>query len=126
MRFRFRFRLRTALIVLTVFAVALGIHHRKVDRRREAARIISKNGGAVFYTFQVGDDREIDAAKTPPWPGWFVNLLGSEFFGDIVAIEVDRQHMPAADAKRLAELVDVDSLILTSFAVQDIQTLRTN
>ncbi len=46
---------------------------------------VTKAGGTVVYDYQYSDDQFIPAGK--PWaPGWLIELLGVEFFHDVLMV----------------------------------------
>jgi|SRR6185437_11269524 len=72
------FSLRTLFILLTVFAVWLGVVVRRAAEQREAVKAIEALGGYVIYDGQApsGD------AKRPAGSAWLRRTVGDDFFRD--------------------------------------------
>lgn len=83
------FSLRTLFILMTAFALRLGVVVNRAQEQREAVEAIEAFGGSVCYDWQ---DVPLDAAHpfwldgplTPPGPVWLRRRVGDEFFQDAV------------------------------------------
>ena len=65
----YQFSLRTLLLVMTVFAVWLGIKIHQARQQKQAVAAIEKLGGTVYYDYQVTtDSRAWSKARAKPKP----------------------------------------------------------
>ena len=92
----YQFSLRTLLIVVTLFAFGcswFAVKMRKAERQKQATQAIKKLGGHVRYDFEfdsVGEETDEDG---PSGPAWLIQLLGEDFFQNVVAVEINADHM---------------------------------
>jgi hypothetical protein len=104
------FSLRTFFILLTAFAVWLGVVVKRAREQREAVKTVRALGGSVVYDFQI-TGVPFDGAPDPPYalarffhpdaeppgPLWLRRLIGDDYFQDVVAVNF------LSDAHRLTE-----------------------
>jgi hypothetical protein len=89
----YQFRLRTLMVVVLLVAVACSWFTVKRQRARRQARQVQAirvetDLGLVWYDYEVdADGRRLSAPKAPA-PAWLVNLLGIDFFADVVSVTV--------------------------------------
>ncbi|MEX2112114.1 MAG: hypothetical protein WD845_02960, partial [Pirellulales bacterium] len=83
------FSLRTFFVLLTLFGVWLGFHVRAARRQEASAAAIRAIGGWCYHDFQhLTPQRNRDYAATSPLPAWLINLLGVDFFHDVVEVNL--------------------------------------
>ena len=82
----FRFSLKMFVVVLTVFCVWLGLLVHRVNKQKEAVQWVKDQGGAVFYDFEWNvEGGQIDDPQ-PPGPDWLRELIGVDYFADVVKV----------------------------------------
>lgn len=84
-----QFSLRTAFVVLTVFAIWLGVIVSRAREQRAAVVEIQKLGGLAYYDWFYQD------TEGPPGPAWLRRLIGDDFFQDVEMVSFDSS--PPAD-----------------------------
>jgi hypothetical protein len=87
----YQYSLRTLMIVVTLFAVAcswFAVKMKQARRQREAVEAILKSGGTVAYDYECDKSGKVMPSTEPFAPIWLRNLLGDDFFYDIVYAEV--------------------------------------
>ena len=80
------------MVVLTVFCVWLG-----VNKQREAVQWVKDHGGYVTYDFQL-DEREL------PGPDWLCELIGIDYFADVVWVIFDGTEFSGQPLRELTQL----------------------
>lgn len=97
-----RLSVRMLLVLVLVVGGGLGwvVHSARVQR--EAVEAIRRAGGSVQFDWQVEAERAalkeamggmgggflVLPDADPPWPRWLVDLLGVDFFGSVVEVDV--------------------------------------
>jgi len=84
----FRFSLRTLLIVVVLLSLPLGWFVRQAQRQRKAVEAIRKAGGLVWYDYELDEDGFSTGTEEPPTPAWLRELIGDDFFLDVVGVGV--------------------------------------
>jgi hypothetical protein len=87
----YQYSLRTLMIVVTLFAVAcswFAVKLQQASSRREAVEAIRKAGGSIFYDYQIDKSEKVIPGAEPFAPICLRNLLGDDFFYDVVYAEV--------------------------------------
>ena len=87
----YQYSLRTLLIVVTLFALAcswFAVKMQQAKRQRETVEAIKKVGGFIFYDYQIDESGKVIHSAGPFAPIWLRNLLGDDFFYDVVYAEV--------------------------------------
>ena len=103
-----RFSLKTFVVVLTVFCVWLGALVYRVNKKKEAVQWVKENGGDVYYDFEWEHDL-MDGAE-PPGPDWLRDLIGLDYFADVVFVDVNNTQIK--DLEPLRELTQLHQLYL--------------
>jgi internalin A len=67
----------------------LGWIVRSARIQREAVAAIERARGSCVYEWQY-DDLGIYPYRGPPWPKWLVDLLGEDYFGHVVSVQISR------------------------------------
>ena len=106
------FSLRTLFILLTAFAVWLGVAVNRAREQREAVEAIEALGGAVFYDFQEKPITHketrfktyFDPEATPDDMMLFRQLLGNDALSEIVSVDLSFRDVTDADLLPLQNL----------------------
>jgi hypothetical protein len=96
----FQFSLRTLMIFTLICAIGAAWLAPKIERKRQeqnAVDAISRIGGAVSYDLYKSE---------PSGPVWLRNLLGENFFSEVVSVAFDWRPSELGDA----ELANLDRL----------------
>lgn len=78
----FQYSLRSFLVVLTAFAIWLGVIVNRAREQRETVKIIEAMGGELYYDWQsagldaVGNPIDLE----PCGPAWLRRIVGNELF----------------------------------------------
>jgi hypothetical protein len=101
---RFQYRLRTMFIITAVVAVVCGWLASKVEKKRrelKAAEVVSQFG-AVRYDYETDENGDYVDNSEPHGPKWLRNLLGENYFSEVVGVSMiptdDKAIAGAADA----------------------------
>lgn len=106
-----QYSLSTLLVVVTIVGVGLGLVTNRAERQRRAVAAIRELGGLVQYDF------EYPAPKELPGPDWLCQMLGVDYFADVV--DVHTLNMTDATCSHLSALTSVRTLGLVSNEVTD-------
>lgn len=90
------FSLRTLFVLVTAFAVWLGVIVNRAREQREAVEAIEAAGGWIGFDWETEyshSERDeivfsIDS-RNPPGPDWLRRLVGEEFFQDAEIVVLD-------------------------------------
>lgn len=101
LRRRFQFSVRSLLILVAAVAVPcswMTVAMRQARKQRDVVKWIVGNAGAertgadwgewVEYDWQVDANGDPLLNAQPPGPAWLRNLLGDDFFGEVVVVQV--------------------------------------
>ena len=80
-RWRFQFTVRSLLlltVIVSIWGSWFGVEMRTARRQREAVEAMARLGGSVCYDY-------LDLTRTQPW---LRNLLGEDFFGEPVSVDL--------------------------------------
>jgi hypothetical protein len=135
----FQFSLRTLLILTTLLAVGAGLLSQRIARKRrewDAVQAILRFGAVVEF-HQSGASRrrvwagggaedDLDANATEP--SWLREILGKNFFGEVVAVSVSNAQSEdelLASIKELPELVQLHlaNCRITDSGLEDLEGL---
>jgi len=122
----FQFSVRSLLVVLTVLAIALAwlaAKRHRARRQHAAAEALADAGAVVYYDYHVDPDGAIfalpdDSAK-PDVPRWLLQLLGRDFFSDVVIVEVHSNTFSDKDMVHIKELRRLQRLEVFGTQVTD-------
>jgi hypothetical protein len=121
-RRRVQFRLRTLMIGITLLAVACGWLERKIEQRRreqEAVEAIAKLGGRVDIDYEYDPSgKKIPGAK-PPGSALLRQLLGENFFSEVVQVTLSRGRCADAGLKNVKALSRLQMLWLDANNITD-------
>ncbi len=90
-RLRFQFSIRSLLILTIVVAIPCSwmAVEMKAARKQEATKKeIEKAGGIFSYDWQFDANNIPRQYPEPPGPEWLRKLLGDDFFGTVVGLEI--------------------------------------
>ena len=119
-RFRWpRFSVRTLLLAVTILALWLGIQASQAKRERRAVARIVELGGLVRYDWEHDEAGKYQSDAAPPGPDWLRNVIGSEFFQDVVYAQLSFTDANDVDMARVADLPHLETLWLNSTAIGD-------
>jgi hypothetical protein len=135
------FSLRTLFVLLTAFAVWLGVVVNRVREQREAVAAIHALGGTVSYDWQprlgktqsgvAGLYVRPPARKRRAGPAWLRRLIGDDFFQEVVAVGLHSSTAPEAEILQLTphlrRLRRLDAITVSALASEETQDkLRTS
>ncbi|MCE5266349.1 MAG: hypothetical protein LLG00_00485 [Planctomycetaceae bacterium] len=107
-----QYSLRTLLMFMVLASLGVSwfaVKMRQASRQREAAESLFSRGAYCFYDYM--DDLSLQ----PPGPDWLRDLLGVDFFSDIVEV-----HSPGGnELERLAVLPQLTRLSITDALGKD-------
>ena len=83
-------------IVMALLAVWLGQHVHSTRLQKQSVAAIHEYGGSVRYDYQYpkgsyGRD-DVDYSAASPVPQWLLDLVGVDFFHDVVEVDVRRNY----------------------------------
>ena len=98
-RWRFQFSIRSLLVLVVAVALPcswLAVEMKKAEKQRSAAEEIARFKGddrwpvlgKIEYRWQVDEEGAFSPEQPPPEPEWLLKLLGTDFFEEIVAVNV--------------------------------------
>jgi hypothetical protein len=111
----FQYSLRGLLLFTLLFAIACSwftVRMQQAKRQREAVEGIEKLFGSVWYDYE---ERKVE----PPGPAWLRNLLGGDFFSQVVGVNLHSAHVTDADLKYLKGLTQLIRLDLGNHPITD-------
>ncbi len=127
----FRFSLRTMLLVITVFALWLGLHIHATRRQQQSVMAVQDAGGRVQYDYHYPKGRygrnDVSYTATSRVPQWLLGMLGVDFFHAVVEVDISRDYdygrkNPDADddlLRQLSGFPDLRRLELTHCGITD-------
>ena len=112
----FQFSLRSLLIFTLICAVGCAWVVRRMERKRkerEAVETLVERGGRATYDYQ-------DDGADPPGTDWLRELLGENFFSEVVDVNLcGNWHVTDAGLARLEALTELQTLNLVVTSVTD-------
>jgi hypothetical protein len=119
------------LLVITLFALWLGLHIHAARRQQQSVAAVHDRGGQVRYDYhypkgQYGRN-DVSYTATSPVPQWLLGMLGVDFFHDVVEVDISRDYdygrkNPDADndlLRQLSGFPDLRRLELTHCGITD-------
>lgn len=122
-----RYSLRTFLVLLTVFSVWLGLLVHDVNKQKNAVqwvRDLDDIGCEVYYDFEwdANTGGRVNDAD-PPGPDWLRELIGVDYFADVVKVDVN--YTEVSDLRPLRALNELRELDISGTErVSDFTPLR--
>jgi hypothetical protein len=116
-----RFSLRFLLLFVVIVAVPLGWEVNRVRNQRLVVAEIERLNGHMYYdyerNFNVG--LSTSAAPEPPGPKWLRDLLGVDYFAEVVEISVSDPQVTNDTLARLLSLPHLQLLCVDSDRITD-------
>ena len=111
-RLRFQFSVRSLLMLTVAFALPFSWLAGEMKKAREQARIVNeiRMVGNVSYDWEY---RERNPSGQPREAAWLRNLLGQDFFGEVLQVGLYRTWDADAEVEHLKGLAALQSLALT-------------
>ncbi len=119
-----RYSLKTFLVLVTLFCVLmawLGTFVYRVNKQREAVQWVRDWGGKVYYDFEWDIEGSRITGSQPPGPDWLRELIGIDYFADVVIVEF---YSEVKDLEPLRNLTELLWLYLSDTQVSDLEPLR--
>ena len=109
---RFQFSVRSLLVLTVAVAIPcnwLGVEIKGARKQRE---ILAKLGGEVTYDWQINAmSRQLPNIR-PPEPAWLRSLLGDDFFGQVVDVNLEDSQVRDAGLEYLKGLDHLEGVWL--------------
>lgn len=116
----FRYSLRTLLLVITAFAISLGILTNRARKQEAAVVALESLGGHVSYDYQERDGLVPDRNAVPAEPAWLRRLVGDHFFVTVTRVLLLINHgIENEDLRHLAELPNLRKVYIYSNNIDD-------
>ena len=114
-----RISLRALFIIIAVLAVSLAYLSKRANDQRVAVQRVLQLGGSVGYDFEF--DKSGNRLQNPVPPTWSLlrNLIGVEYFANVVRIGLDKAAITEADLRCIGRLRHVRTLSLNHTGVTD-------
>jgi internalin A len=112
-RRRFGLSLRVLMVVVLVLGGSFGWLAYRARVQRQAVAAIEAAGGTVLYDFDYADGtpRLLVPGKKRRWPDWLINLVGSDYLGNVTYVRVqDKDGAVKADDALMAQIGRLDRL----------------
>ena len=112
-RRRFQFSLRSLLVFVLLVSICmswLGVKMERARKQREAVEVIEEAGGAVTYDYEM-------ASPVSSVPIWMRELLGEDFFFDVLEVRAIGADLDNAGLEPLKELTGLQMLYLNGTKV---------
>jgi hypothetical protein len=96
----------------------MGMETNRARRQRAAVAALKAAGADVYYDFQ----RRAPGTNQPPakrGPNWLRELLGDDYFQDVIHVNWSNKKLNASDMRWLAELPKLDDVCLNYTNVDD-------
>jgi len=112
------------MVAMTVPALLMGIAVSRATKQRLAVQAIQRQGGGVLYLDEVDP-----AATTLPFPDWFRNLLGEDYFRTVAGVMLRPSPALQSPREALAQLANLPHLETLALGCEikddDLRYLRT-
>ncbi len=114
-----RFSVRGLILLVLVIGAGLGWLVRSARIQRDAVVAIRKAGGTAKYDWQLSNGYETPGAR-PRAPGWLVHLVGADYFGHVVDVDLyDNDLTTDATIEQAGHLTQLRRLMLIKSSVSD-------
>ena len=116
----FSFSLRSMMLLVVVIAIPLGW---KVNRARNQRVVVAElqklTVTDIAYDYQFVAMKNGRGKSLPPGPGWLIDLLGEEYFVEVVQIAVDDPQVTDETIALIARLPKIERVTLKSDRITD-------
>jgi hypothetical protein len=88
----YQYSLRSLFLVTLLASIGMSFVAVRMQRAREQKALVAaieRTGGCVDYDYQVDGPRTPGLNSQPPGPAWLRQVLGIDFFADVVRADVD-------------------------------------
>lgn len=117
-----QFSLRTLLLFILGLSVACVWKFERVRRQREVVAWVLNSGGTVMYDYEhAASGFGIVRNPQPPSPKWLIELVGIDFFTDVVFVSLNNTEV--RDVSMLTSLTSLKELHLKCTQVADLTPL---
>jgi hypothetical protein len=116
---RFQYSLRTLLLLVAVVAILcswLATETQQARNQSEAVKAIRRLGGEVVRDC---DTHDYSLTSTPPEPEWLRELLGGDFFENVVIVYINAPQATDADLEHVRGLTHLQCLYVVRMQVTD-------
>ena len=120
----FQYSLRSLLILVAVLCIGMNWFSnrmRRAERQRAAVKALGERYGTVLYDFQVDEEGVENPSAQLPQPEWLRNLLGDDFFRNVVIVHLNRSWDVSQPMKELAWLPALRELYFDQIKLTDDQ-----
>ena len=76
-------------MIFVISADGLVVVHGSAAARRGG--VLKDAGAFIYYDFQYDDSQKHQLTKPPHWPAWLVDLLGVDYFANVVFVRLDHE-----------------------------------
>jgi len=117
-----RFSLRFLFVVMTIIAIYLGMLTVRARHQRQVVDMVLQLGGQVTYLHsrtKPDDPKEVDFNLQPPGPDWLRNLVGQDYFLNVVLIHLQGKNITDDQLGMIAKLPYLDNLTLSDTQITD-------
>ncbi len=106
-----RFSLRSLLLLVVLIAVPLGWKVNRARNQRAAVAGLQKLRAQITYDYENASPGS-RANAAPPGPKWLIDLLGKEYFADVVQVTVGGPQVADDTIALIARLPEVEHVTL--------------
>ncbi len=118
----FQYSLRTLLVFVTLCAIPcswLAVKIRKARDQRAAVDAVIELGGFVTYDYMLDQSGKQQPNAQPSGPAWLQNLLGTDFFNEVVRVNLDSTEVTDGRLEHLKGLTRLQWLNLFNTEITD-------
>jgi hypothetical protein len=120
-----QFSLQTAFVVLTAFAIWLGVAVNRAREQREAVKAIETLGGVVFYDWQLPNPENYWELHEggPHGPALLRRFIGDDFFQSVRAVRFpvlsrDMQANVLEAIPPLQRMIGLEAILIPVFSAE--------
>ncbi len=103
-----RFSLRSLLLLVVVISIPLGWKVNRARNQRVVVEELQKLNAVIEYDYEKVPGNPF-IRQPPPAPKWLTDLLGIEYFGDVVKVEVEGPQVNDETIALVARLPELHS-----------------
>jgi hypothetical protein len=124
-QWRFRISIRALVLFVLIVGSGLGWVVRRARIQRNAVAAIREAGGSYWYDWEYKEGTSTRYWTGEPWaPRWLVQLVGPDFFGDVVAVDhygspIESRTFSDQDLLQIGRLTGLIELRLWHSSVSD-------
>jgi hypothetical protein len=112
--------MRVLIVLVLTIGAGLGWMVRRAQVQQDAVATIRRAGGTVGYKWELQDGVFLPAPQraVPCAPGWLVDFVGLDYFGDVTFVDLVKQGSDT-DLVQVGNLSRLESLGLNGTSVTD-------